>query len=166
MQRLIIFTAKALEKFLYGLERVLSVGIFILAIGCITTYLYHTTYHQIWLAVITVLACGAIGGALLNVVEFALVESIHPENMATAFFYGQIERWKTKLEKEGKILRCMAFATVIIGRFMIGGYPQAFTGDPWWVTVDYAPFATMIPFGFYQGLQSMICSSILKARKK
>lgn len=166
MQRFLVSIAKALERFLHSLERVLAVGIFILTLGCITTYLHHTAYRQMWLLFITLLVFGCIGGALLGLVEFALVESIRPENMGTAFCFGQIARQKEGRKKGGEILGFMLFTSIMIGRLMIGGYSQTFTGDPWWVTVDEAQLVAGVPFMFCRGLQEMAWDSILKAKKK
>lgn len=42
MQRFLVSISKGMERVLYNLERVLTAGIFILTLGCITTYLHHT----------------------------------------------------------------------------------------------------------------------------
>lgn len=166
MQRFLVSISKGMERFLYNLERVLTAGIFILTLGCITTYLHHTAYRQIWQLFITILVFGCIGGALFSLVEFALVESIHPENMGAAFSFGQIVRQKERWKKRGKVLGFMLIASILIGRLMVGGYSQTFTGDPWWVTVEQAQLVAGVPFMFCRSLREMTWDSILKARKK
>ena len=83
-----------------------------------------------------------------------------------AFFFGRIARQKERRKKEEKILGFMLFASILVGRLMVGGYSQTFTGDPWWVTVEETQLVAGVPFMFCRGLQEMAWDSILKAKEK
>lgn len=160
MQHFLISMTKGLETATYSLNLLLTVCYTILAVGCVTTYLYHTSHRLFWGLFLLLLTCSCIGYLALNIVKQVLMSFILPENLSAILPPAKAEKRKAKIEN--KICGLCTISIFIIGIIMVP-YSQTFTGDPWWVTVhSTSMFWISVPFGFGTFLQPFLYDSILR----
>ena len=151
------YFVKCLSIFLAGVGYVFNAAVFLLAVGCMSTYIYRTTHRYGCAVFLKFLLYGVIGYFLILALQYILV--VHFNKYA--FHCEGLKKAKRKINVESTIFFSLGIASDVIGRIMIGGYTQTFKGDPWWASVSRTTFLIMILFCLCKVMQEKMIGKLL-----
>lgn len=164
MQRFLIHIAKGLEVIIRVLNWVFNICVAILSAGCISTFLYHTTHREEWRVFIGLLLPCMVVYLVLVITVSVLLALIKPDGRSAIMSYKKVKM----IHRGGKIGVSIVFIVFIVvikvGRKMLNGGPQVFSGDPWWPAVANASFWILFLFYASKILHCrLFCEPLLKA---
>ena len=146
MQRFLIHITKWLVGIVHALNWIFNFYAASIVVGCVSTYLYHTTNRQEWGVFVSLFTRGIIVYLLLILITNAILAYVPIGNLPSVMSYEKAAKAYDALGVEIVFLFVAWVVTTIVGRIMVNGYVQTFTGDPWWSTLYLASFRGLILF--------------------
>lgn len=164
MQRFLIHITKWIETIICNLSWIFTICVATLSVGCISTVLYHTTHRQEWQVFMVLLLRCIVAYLVLIIMASVLVALIKPDGKSAIMSYEKVNLTCKINQIEANICGFVWFVAIGVGRKMLNGGVQVFTGDPWYTAVYSVSFRILFLYFVCKLFQfRLICEPLLKA---